>query len=748
MIRLVIGSTPYPEEWFNWQEETKTVGRSETYHGCIITKTVLIEVIGKAYQAVKAADDAEDLAGELDVKTQIWDSINGWQDDFVGLVDFETIEYSTGVTMVENNTSATPVNKITFSAYSSNFANKLIERQSSKVLYDKLEGIDGNTITPFAEEYKTVNIDGINVVGDNVPTVFDEKKYEQNGGTPRNVILGLITQANNTAFKLVAQRQYGGSELPGGIQITDCYYLARTNTNLKIDYSIKYDFGSDLGTQPNDWRFYLRVYKAKFDELLALDSIVLLSEKSHFDEALNQTFSGSLDIDLLENEGIVFYCYHWAQNFLTTQGSYFEVKEDSDINTTYVELAPSTPCEFVPPFEMGTRILESITGQANALKSNFFGRTDSPTVYSEDGEGSLFFHTNGRLIRQFPVGYITTDSDKKSQLTETLEEWFKNLDKKFCLGAGVIYENGQYKFQVEDRKEFYKSEVSYTFDLDSIEIDTYSREKDMSLYTNKTTVGSLYEPPEEIGGLEEYNSPQTYNNPVLNDNEYDLKCTDVSAAYIFEFTKRRPYTDQETEDYRYDKNNFLFNVERHEGGFRQLSQTDFEEIIGLDNIEFFINLNITPKRCLLRHGWYMNSGFKGYQGDKLTYAGSDIVTDLSTRKTGEANNVVETDDVPISILESPKLTGKKIEFIARINPSAFDSIVNNPYALIGYPDLINGGTGYGYIPRGQELSSNLLDKTTNVILWETVGFSTEGSFRLLQNGSFRLLEDGGKRLLE
>jgi hypothetical protein len=754
MIRLVIGGEIFEKQWFNWNEETKTVSRSETYHGCIITKTIQIQVIEDAYKKVKAEDDLNDLAGELDIKTQIFDSVNGWVDDFIGFVDFESISYDTNATVYDNNTDKTPVNKLTFNAYSSNFANKLIERQKIKIPYDRLETLDGQVITPFANEYHQVNIDGIEVISVGNADFELGQLQDPNLGFVDNFWPTVTMDGNNSELK--STFQYANCNIENFDSSVFSYYA--NDTDAKINIKLKLDYFYTEVLSGGVTSFYIQkakklpegetnTYGKNID--LATISTPLFTQSANGGGGVPVYNNVDIDIevDIEEGYGLYFILSRVVGGCL---GGPMEIESNDLTQLNIREKALPTPCNFVPPFEMGTRIIESITGQSNGLDSPYLGRTDSPTTYDEDGNGSLYFRTNGRLIRQFPTGYITTDSDKKSQLTDSLLEWFESIDKIFCLGAGVKFEDGQYKFYVDDRKEFYKSELSYEFSLDDIEVDSFNIEKDMSLYYNQIKVGSKYEKTEEVSGLEEYNSSQEYSSPIPNDNEYDLNNSNIYAAYPYEFTRRNKYESEQTTDYKYDGNNFIFNVERDGGGgYQQLSDTNFDEINGLKGITTYINLNITPQRIIIKyHDWYVNSGFKGYQSDKLTYNESEMVTDLSTRKIGEANVIVENSNILISSLSSPKFTGKKITFTASISSDDFKKITDNPYGLMAYPDIVNGGIGYGYIPRGGEISSNLVDKTTNVELWETIGFSDTERIRLLQDGNYRLLEDGGLRLLE
>ena len=728
MIRILLNDEIYTENYVNWNEITDTLSRSTEYYGVMISQTLSVELIGDAYKAIKYIEDNDDIAAICSIKRQRFDSIDGWITDFEGYVDFTTTEYNTRHTQVENNVSKSVINTVTLSAYSSNFSNDILERSDIKIPYDRLETLDGETITPFTNEYYEVDINGIELTSNNIFTLS-----AINYGLAANIIYPQINNSSTlsewiSTVTKKADGLGGGFVAPSLDWIEERVFFKPLNTTGNISGEITVTLVN--AAQSNN-AFRIFDYNNSLTPIYVAGDSGILSELDG-----TNTYTISLNYDFDNNTNLVLY--------LGSSSSINEIVETvSDVKV--IDINNNTPCNFVPPFELGQRIIESYTGQTNGLDSPFFGRTDSPVTYDEDGEGSLFFFTNGKLIRQFPIGYTTEDSNKVSQLTFSFNDWFNSLDKVFCLGAGVKYEDGQYKLYVDDRKEFFKDEIIFELDKSDIELDTFEKVKNLDLFYSEIEIGSTYEQPEEVSGLEEYNSKQNYSSPVRNENKLDLLCPSIYAAYPFEFARRKPYNAEETTDYKYDNNNFIFNVERNGLDYQQLSETDFDEVNGLENITNYINLNITPKRNLDRFGWWINSGFKGYQSSYLKYNKSDIVTDLSTRKIDEANVIVENADVLISDLESPKLTGRIVRFSGALTPDNFKLAQNNPYGLISYPDLITGVQGYGYI---KELSTNIVDKKTNYELWETVGFVEGENYRLLQDGSYRLLEDGGIRLLE
>jgi hypothetical protein len=735
MIRVLLNGTAYPENYLSWQERNELISRSETFKGVIISQSLELQFIKDACDYILDLDNDYDIAAECTIEIQYHEQIAGWVTGFTGYLDFKTLKIDTK-----------DVKKCTISAYDSGFANKLLERLDLEIPYDRNETIDGGTITPKTDNgYKTVTIEGVEVVGSNIKSTFDALKHSDDDGSARNLILGIATEnANNVHFKQVVTRYYGGSENPNGILPTDCYYYTDVPSNISFDYNIYYRFSSDLTTFPNEWELHIRIYKVTFDDNLNVDALDIIDEFDYYD-VITSTFTGSQTVDLQPNQGICFYVYHWAQNILTNQGSYFRVYNDefngmnllkSTLSTDYSELGDPTDCEMVPPFEAFTKIVNAITGDADSVDSPVLGKTENG--YEEDGEASLLFLTNGKLIRRFPSYY---EIDKAAQLSFKLKDIFENINKIIPIGAGIV--DG--KLYVDKLENFYTNEVITTIDSDDMEIDSFEKSIDLTMYVNEINVGSVYEQPEEVSGLEEYNSVQKYATPVLNENKYDLLSNYIYAAYPFEFARRKPYSDQNTEDYKYDNNNFLFKVYRSGSDFVQHSAQDFTLITGLDNITKYINLDISPKRNLLRHGWVINTGLRGYQSKNLTYNKSDIVTDLETQKTGETEAVKECDNVLISNLDTAKFTGRLVKFNAPVSFQLFNLLKSNPYGLIKYYDPFYEDYGYGWI---KEVSSSIIDKKTNFELYETTGVSESGSFRMLQDGNIRLLETDGYRLLE
>lgn len=178
MIRILLNDIIYNENYLNWNEVTDRIARSKEFKGgVIIVQTLEIQLIEAAYEAIKALDDQFDIAAVCTIQRQSFDQIDGWVTDFDGFVDFTDVKYDTNNTVVKNNADKTPVNTVTISAYDNNFSNKLLEFMDVSIPYDRLETLEGEAITPFTDEYVSVDIEGIEIISNNELTTYSYKQH-------------------------------------------------------------------------------------------------------------------------------------------------------------------------------------------------------------------------------------------------------------------------------------------------------------------------------------------------------------------------------------------------------------------------------------------------------------------------------------------------------------------------------------------------------------------------------------------
>ena len=211
-----------------------------------------------------------------------------------------------------------------------------------------------------------------------------------------------------------------------------------------------------------------------------------------------------------------------------------------------------------------------------------------------------------------------------------------------------------------------------------------------------------------------------------------------------EFARRLQKNSDETEDSQYDKDNFVLNVTEDGDNWKQRTTEGFTNITGIDFIDTPGNLEITPARNLSRWGWMLSAGLQKYAESVVKYNSSDQPTDLSTTLNGDT--VAENQNIPVTDLENPLFTGKKIIFSAPLTLQNYNLLKtgDNKYKLIKVWDPVKEMYRFGWI---KEASVESVDKATNWELIEAKDAVEVLSYWLWNDGFKILWNDGGGILL-
>lgn len=215
-----------------------------------------------------------------------------------------------------------------------------------------------------------------------------------------------------------------------------------------------------------------------------------------------------------------------------------------------IEAETSTPdssAKVVMIHEALTQSIAYITGQNDAVYSEFFGRTD--LGYATTGCGAYKALTNGFQVRKF------TPELQPPKLTP--QEILKSVDGIFCLGMGYETISSTNKLRVEDRGYFYQ-------DVEIMEISTigdYKEEVANDKIHNSVQVGYTKYLDEGLRLLDEYNTEHQYTTPIKNgDNPLDLRSPLIASGYALELTRRYQYADTPKDSTKYDDDGFIIAV--------------------------------------------------------------------------------------------------------------------------------------------------------------------------------------------
>lgn len=275
----------------------------------------------------------------------------------------------------------------------------------------------------------------------------------------------------------------------------------------------------------------------------------------------------------------------WWTNSLTWQYT------SGTVEITAQSLFYESSAKVLMVHEALNQVADSIADKDGSLYSEFYGRTDSDkVVYASDGCGSHLALTNGLNIRQFP----------NKPIYFTLKEFFQSLEAIHNIGLTIEGD----VIRIEGYDFFFdNSSPSATFDRPV----SVKRTIDTGYYFNKINIGYDKWETEFKGGLDEPNSTREYSTKVnASKGTYTKLSKYVASPYALELTRRKNINFLQTEDWRYDNDNFFIAAKRGDGAYMsffypELYADSFTNGGNMESLTSAYNLRLSPARMLLAH---------------------------------------------------------------------------------------------------------------------------------------------------
>lgn len=404
------------------------------------------------------------------------------------------------------------------------------------------------------------------------------------------------------------------------------------------------------------------------------------------------------------------------------------VTSPSNVNATYnninltieedsFEDARSKQSQFLLPFEVLERLTHIITGEENAVKSNFLGRTDTSPVYSEDGKGSLIGITHGLWIRGFDA-LPESDENKYKPITTSFKDFTESFESIRNTGYGVEKIGFSEFLRFEDKKYFYQTKVLISLPEQVAEVKRSTAKNyfysAIGLGFKKPSGDNLYE---EAIGLDEYNIRNSFTSIIKRiENKYLKESVYRGDSLAIEFAARKSILTNPTDDTRYDNDKFFMDLKRGlVSVFEQrLWQDDFVKApTGIYSPETAQNLTLSPINTLIdSHAWWLRAGLNVYKNSFISnnsaIGNSKLTTQIDTAIHPEAigKEYSESGKVQVKDLEFPLFVPEWIEFEHPVTTEIMQNVqgttvidgdkVMNYYGLVEFINE-NGLYEYGYL---------------------------------------------------
>jgi len=711
-------------EPIGWDEDEKKFKRNEKSGGVFTNLTSKLKfhsgsllfpngtVIDGGFDYVKGVYDQQGINGEiLLIKEEQDPNTNEWIEAYRGYLFFPT------PMVIENK-------EISIKFKESSFYNSLLARKSEKIELERLDTIDGAVIS--ALDTKRIAATGREIFLqslletsdiDDVSNAFRMQASDGHNEGQLAIPTTIVSQSDTSVFSIYNNQFKIADNLTTTSGSTTFYNNSNSNKTLSIKIVMNSRITVGLTDASNK---IVRVDLAKYNNGISYDLVnrTILYSVPNPTSMENHVidFEYEADINLLTGESLSLQLY--AEGDFS--GTIFDPNDhiQIDLNDTVCSIDikensfdddANKQFNMILPFEALQRIVHITTGKADALISDFLGRTDTTPVYPQDGNGSLSGISHGHWIRGFD-STVQLEENKYKPISMSFKQFTDAFSAIWNTGYAIEKIGLREYLRFEERKYFFQKEVTLSLPIQASKVKRTVADKHMynslEIGCSKPDGDNLYE---EAMGLDETNVVNKSTTPIIPiDNIYKKVSPIRTDAYGVELAARKSIKTHPTEDTRYDNNLFAFDSKRGlTATFEQrLWYDDFtKQPTGVYSPGTATNLRFSPANIRTRHGWWIRSGMNIYKDLFVKFASSVGNAKLSTQLIG-ASEIAENGDIQIKDFESPYFEPWIIEFEHEATTAILKQLqgktmvdgsnIMNYYGLI---EFINedGNYEYGYL---------------------------------------------------
>ena len=628
-----------------WDEKTITFARHEYYHSVLRSYSLNLRFVFEAIPFILAAYEAEGINAVISIEIESLDRTDFTYGNFYsGILDLSEMKIMPDwveVPIIDSDTLS-----------------RFIARDDMEIEMNRTETLDGEAITTgeFLEE---VIINGVKIEENMSVTAPDLILTNENFSSRTVAMIGTWVQGDDD-FK----------EIQNGSINSNFVYVNNTNEYVQIRFQINM-------SMVGGWDIDSGTYTISI--VVALTGVTG-SPVYLISETIEGSGAGTETIDIVVNHNEIYAVAPSSTMTAEIYGTY-QVMFDSGGNmsedlaftwdalfTKITGAYEDTITNVALPYPLFTRALELMTGDASTLDAD---------IIDEGGDAQYTAIASGLMIRRFPFS--------RAPLKIVFRDLFRSFSNVFNLG---FFFNGS-NFELKKIEEYYKQ----------IEIASLGEVKDLQIevandkYFNEITSG--YEKDishDNVNGQSSTNVRFAFINSKKVKRQLDITSPFSGDDYSIELARKKQYTISSNEDTRYDNNNYLiYCIDDPEDGLKTAQGFDtFDEISGVPAEDTRLNLDISPKRNMLRCGNRVSLGEYISEND-TKYISSKTTRKLITKKT-DIPAVEEHAVVAYSDLDDPLYHPVYYNFSAPVTMDIMQAIMADPH---GYFRFTFKGLTYG-----------------------------------------------------
>ena len=673
------------EEPIGWQTDEKEYARNRDYNGIVTKFSNSLKFYNNGAEYIRAVKSIYGINAEIRlIRNEKHPHTDVMMRSYSGFLDMTTLEDEEGQISIKFNAGG--------------LEKQLKARQNEKIEIDRTTTLDGNEIDSI--DVNEVLLEGRRIFLRSKWEVKESNNeantsVETNAGNTRHRVCALPLQINPNSHQDIAQStvpQTSYTHNNGDLNGCILFDMNRVRTfNIDINGSLNAFFQQYENVQWCRYKISLTIYENGFNfdvkqriilhELRSENPIesdftselVLPSDRDYAypQFTIPIVFSYSNQITLLEGESLALETYLGADMYSDNNAGVRAFARNIDCNVKIEENSyfPQSVAKMVFAHEVGEKLTEVISNR-KAFYSETLGRTD--LGYAKNGPVCYTGLTHGFWIRQFQKNdpNIPDDENKFKPLTLNFKDFAEFLDAVWNIGVGIERIGFQERIRVEDMSYFFNNNV--TIKLPN-QVKKVKRSIATDYYYSSVEIG--YDKGgeyEEAMGLDEANVKNNYSTCITALQNTLTKVSKVRTdPYGVEFPRRKPASQNPTEDTSYDKDAYALDCKKGRGDVYELRkwEDDFQQApTGIFSPETVFNLRLTPFNNMLKR-FDLPAGLEVYPDQKVRYASSEGNSSLKTQfqTTSDfpyltGNEYAENEDITNSELRTPRFIPEWVEF--------------------------------------------------------------------------------------
>lgn len=319
---------------------------------------------------------------------------------------------------------------------------------------------------------------------------------------------------------------------------------------------------------------------------------------------------------------------------------------ESEIGVKFDYRAAATTIKALDPITVGQMLVDKMTGGGYEFRSN----------YLASEWGSLLI-TSGDGVRGLEGAVVKT----------SFASFFNSYNVVSPLAMGIEGKT----IWIEERAKAWPS-TAQPLDLGAVS-DLKVKPASDHLF-NTIKIGYPDNKLDDVNGRNEFNTTHVYSAPVSRSvRELNLVSTYKAGMYDIEFT-RVNLEGKKTTNSSTDNDVFFLHTEKYPqaDGVYKLLRLNYSPVSGLLDKDSAFNIELSPKRCLKRHGAYLRGSFYYQPMGVLKFESGDRNVDMVT------GTVSERADFPINAMGDPLFVPLEFTFECPVPEDMIEQIEAMP----------------------------------------------------------------------